>query len=492
METLLVHYARKSISPEERASLFVDGEPRLTWTSLLYADFPQAEIFLVGGTIRDVLLGRHPQDIDLVVRNVPVDVLEPWLYRHGAAEFVGRFGTFKFVPHGCTNRQPLDIALPRTEHVFDPDAHASGRKSLDVKFNSDLPIKEDLSRRDFTINAMAFELRNRRLIDPFLGLQDLHAGSISAVLLPEQRFFEDATRMLRALRLASQLGFGIEELTWRALKANIDLLQKTTTHENGTHIYVVPREMIGREFLLGFNAHPMHTIRLWLECRALHLFMPELARLEGLLHEDRETILQKTLNTISVLEKPSFLATYGVHRATPTLLLAALMSFVEDDKATIARRICTDYYFHQFPNNHHARIRCEDLFWLLSHMHDFETVDPASLRPSKFENMFLTERGRDLLMLMHATSIASGRHSVARERIHVAERIRERMIADARMHEGADRLPRLLTGSDLQVLGIEPGPGYRELLDLVRDMQLSHKIESKLEAEELVKLALKK
>lgn len=484
---MLVHYASQSIPPEERISLYLESEPRLTWTALFYSHFPQAEIFLVGGTLRDVLLGRLPQDIDLVIRHVEPPILERWLLQHGAAEFVGRFGTFKFVPHGCTSRLPIDIALPRKEHLFDPTFHTAGRKSLDVRFDADLPIKEDLSRRDFTVNAMAYELREHRLIDPFLGLQDLSAATLSAVLLPEQRFAEDATRMLRALRLASQLNFGIEELTWRALKANLNLLQNTTLNEHGKHIYVIPREMIGREFLLGFVAHPVHTIRLWLESRALHLFMPELAALENMLEDDRESILQKTFQTLQTLEKPTFLASYGVKHASPTLLLAGLFSFLEDSVSTTAIRICEDYYFHQFSRHHHANISCEELFWLLEHLHDFQMIDPATMRPSKFESMFLSDRGRNLLMLMHATHIARDQHGVARERLLIAKRIREAMIGMAELQGSKDRLPRLLSGSHLKEMGIPPGPLYREVLDAIRDAQLAGKIQTPPQAEEMAK-----
>ena len=114
----LAQYANRSITPSSRVAIFVESEPRLTWTSLLADAHPEAEIYLVGGTVRDVLLGHTPADIDLVIRNLEPEILERFLARQGAVSFVGkRFGTFKFTPHGCRSKQPLDIAMPRTETI---------------------------------------------------------------------------------------------------------------------------------------------------------------------------------------------------------------------------------------------------------------------------------------------------------------------------------------------------------------------------------------
>ncbi len=481
MEAFLVQYARNTISPEQRVRLFIAGEKRLTWISLFYETFSEAKIYLVGGTLRDVILGRVPNDIDLVIRNVAPEQLEHWLLQHGAADFVGRFGTFKFIPHGCGGQEPIDIALPRTEHIF-KEKHLSGRKDLAINFDYKLAIEEDLARRDFTINAMAIELRDGRLIDQFFGIQDLHAGIISAVLVPEDRFHEDATRMLRALRFASQLGFGIEKNTWTAIKNNIDLLNNIEIKEDGRHVFVTPREIIGREFLLGFTAHPVHTVRLWSEIKALHLFMPQLAKLEKMVDEKNSSLLNKTYDLLNLLNRDHILHSYKIKKPTPTLLVAALMAFVEDDKAKTAFHICKDLYFHQFHKKHASKINCNDLFWILDHIHDLENQDPANMPPSMFEKIFLNDRGRDLLLLMHGMMIISGKHSIARERLHVAKRIRSKMI-ELGFFAGADgRLPRLINGKDIQKAGLEPGPKYRNIIDKIRDAQWSGKINTKKEA----------
>ncbi len=477
---LILKYMNSSASPEHRAGEFVVGEKRLTWSGLLFDQFPQAEIYLVGGTLRDALLGKQPKDIDIVIRGIEPTNLEHWLNRHGAAEFVGRFGTFKFIPHGCGGMQPIDIALPRTEHIG-PE-HKSARTDMNVKFDHTLSIQDDLARRDFTINAIAFDIKNNRIIDPFFGIKDLQAGLIQAVLVPEQRFYEDATRMLRGLRFASQLGFGIEEFTWKAIAANIELLNSTTTDDEGLFKYSVPREAIGREFLLGFTAHPVHTLKLWSESHALHLFMPQLVDLEMTPSHDNEPALHKTQHILHLLTKPTLLDGHRKRKVSPSVLVAGLMSFLGEDKRLHAQKICVDLHFHQFSKDHSSFVDCKQVLWFSEHLHMFEQVDPASLRPSEFERLFVNDRGQDLLLLMQAFYIATGKHSVARERVQTAKRIRGRFL-DVYRHAGdGEKLPNLISGRDLKELHLEPGPHFRSYLDAIRDEQLTGKIKNRNEA----------
>jgi len=457
---------------------FARAEERLTWASLFFSDFPNADVYLVGGALRDALLGILPTDIDIVIRNVEIKDLHHWLTRHGACELVEkRFGTLKFIPHGQGGTEPIDITLPRKEWV--EGDHASTRRSLAVSSDPRLSIKDDLSRRDFTMNAMAFDLRRNTLLDPYGGLQDIQNGLIRTVLSPHARFYEDATRMLRALRFASQLSFGIEAGTWQALKENIHLINNQVLTENGTHRYTVARESIGREFLLGLTVHPAHTLDVWNEAGALRAFLPDVHALQSIVEPDGETAYQKTRTLLELLKRPSLLAQHGLRQVPATLLAAALTVFAQEEKEQRAYHICKDLYFHQFASGHHARVDCEELLWLMDHVHDFESQDPASLRPSEFERLYCSERGKRLLILMHATAIASKRHTPARERIHTARTISQRFCAE--------RPEELITGHDIEALGIPPGPVYRELMDRVRDNQLLNQISTKQDAIHILK-----
>jgi len=188
--------------------------PEFAFIKKLSRQFPGAEIYLVGGAVRDILLERPTKDFDFVVGKVEARELEKFLSGLGEVNLVGKsFGVFKFVPAGFrqgeNNFEAIDVALPRTEHA----GMSGGYKDFEVQSDKDLPLTQDLGRRDFTINALAWDFKNKKLIDEFDGLKDLQDKIIRAIGKPEQRFQEDYTRMLRAIRFSCQLDFAIEAHT---------------------------------------------------------------------------------------------------------------------------------------------------------------------------------------------------------------------------------------------------------------------------------------
>lgn len=238
--------------------------PEFFWIKRLLKAHPQAEVFLVGGAVRDLMLGRETYDYDFVIRNIPPEGLEKFLADEGKVDLVGEsFGVFKFLPRKAKIKEPLDIALPRTEQSW-----GSGKyRDFDVQSNSGLPIEEDLSRRDFTINAMAIQLTAKKLIDPFGGENDLKNKLIKTVGKAEERFAEDCTRMLRAARFSCQLGFKIDKDTALAIKKNAAGLKKISPErirDEFTKIIMSPRAEEG--------------VRLLWELNLLDYFIPELTR----------------------------------------------------------------------------------------------------------------------------------------------------------------------------------------------------------------------
>ena len=122
----------------------------------------RGELFCVGGVVRDDLLGLPSvdEDIDYLVRGLPPEELEGILSAHGHVVFVGKsFGVYKFKPP--TRTREIDIAYPRTEVSTGP-----GHRDFDVKWDWRLPVEADLGRRDFTINAIARNLADGRIVDP--------------------------------------------------------------------------------------------------------------------------------------------------------------------------------------------------------------------------------------------------------------------------------------------------------------------------------------
>lgn len=173
------------------------------------------EAYVVGGCVRDSLMGRVPQDWDVCTNALPEEVLR--VFR--------RFHVIKTgLQHGTvtvmSERQPVEVTTYRVDGEYTDNRHPDA-----VQFVS--RVEEDLSRRDFTINAMAYS-PTRGLVDAFDGRQDLAAGLIRCVGEADARFNEDGLRLLRALRFASRFGFGIERETAFAIHRNRHLLENVS------------------------------------------------------------------------------------------------------------------------------------------------------------------------------------------------------------------------------------------------------------------------
>lgn len=176
------------------------------------------EVYLVGGSVRDSFLNRPLKDFDVVVRKIPIDSLIVLLKKNGQTNLVGKsFGVIKFRSQENPERE-IDIALPRTEV-----STGSGHKDFQVTFDENLAIAMDLSRRDFTINAMAMNVQNDQLIDPFGGKTDLDNKILRTVF--DNSFLEDPLRLLRAVQFAARFGFCIEDKTWAQMKEKAPLIR---------------------------------------------------------------------------------------------------------------------------------------------------------------------------------------------------------------------------------------------------------------------------
>ncbi|MBP5433052.1 CCA tRNA nucleotidyltransferase [Ruminococcus sp.] len=170
------------------------------------------EAYMVGGCVRDSIMGREYHDIDITTNALPEDILRV-------------FCSYKVIPTGIKHGtvtvfcdgEPFEITTYRIDGTY-----TDHRRPDSVEFTSD--ITADLARRDFTINATAMD-RNGSVIDPFGGISDMKECIIRCVGDPETRFSEDALRIMRAVRFASQLGFVIDDDTATAIHDMKDLLQ---------------------------------------------------------------------------------------------------------------------------------------------------------------------------------------------------------------------------------------------------------------------------
>jgi tRNA nucleotidyltransferase (CCA-adding enzyme) len=167
-------------------------------------------IYEVGGTLRDTLLGIPHKDKDLLVTGVSMEELIVLLSRFGAVQKVGKsFGVIKFKPHHANSE--FDLALPRRERSTGP-----GHRDFEVEYDPHLSVEEDLGRRDFTINAMARDLKSGKLLDPFKGQEDLQKKILRQVF--PKAFEEDPLRLLRAVQFAARFDLVIEPETKEAMK----------------------------------------------------------------------------------------------------------------------------------------------------------------------------------------------------------------------------------------------------------------------------------
>lgn len=194
------------------------------------------EAWLVGGAVRDSFLSRPVKDLDIATNAWPDKVLRAF-------------------PHAIpTGLQHGTVTVVRNEKQFEVTTYrrdgkyTDGRHPDEVSFSDTLV--EDLERRDFTINALAYDPFTHELVDMHGGVQDLQAGLIRAIGEPEERFGEDALRMLRACRFASQLGFQIEEKTFAGIKTLKEHLKKISAErvrDELVKIITSPKPSLGLE-----------------------------------------------------------------------------------------------------------------------------------------------------------------------------------------------------------------------------------------------------
>ncbi|MBZ9571730.1 HD domain-containing protein [Patescibacteria group bacterium] len=216
------------------------------------------EAYIVGGCVRDYLREREPEDWDVATNAKPKNIGKIFL-----KSFIdNKFGTVTVLT-GSDNPKLKEIEITpyRIDEKYTDKRHPD-------KISWAKTIEEDLARRDFTINAMAMDATHPppyKVIDPFLGQKDLEKKIIRAVGNPEDRFSEDALRMMRAVRFATSLDFKIEEKTAKAIKKNSPWLQ------------AIPRERIRDEFLKIIMAdRAAEGIELLRKLNLLKYIVPEL------------------------------------------------------------------------------------------------------------------------------------------------------------------------------------------------------------------------
>lgn len=172
-------------------------------------------LYLVGGSIRDIILGKKIEDYDFATNAKP-DQLKKIFPK--AILFGEKFGTIMLI----IRKSRVEITTLRKESNYTDHRHPQK-----VEFISD--IKEDLKRRDFTINSIAYDMKSDNIIDLFGGINDLNSKIIRSVGNPDDRFREDALRLMRGVRFAFKLGFEIEDSTYKSIVKNSKLINEISS-----------------------------------------------------------------------------------------------------------------------------------------------------------------------------------------------------------------------------------------------------------------------
>lgn len=213
------------------------------------------KLYLVGGAVRDQLLGKPVKEWDATTEALPQEIER--ILRSAGAKDIGtigkQFGTITARFHG----EQIEITTFRGEQYRD-----DSRKPVT---NFSATIAEDLSRRDFTINAIAFDVASSKLIDPYDGQADLAAKVVRAVGRPAARFHEDPLRMLRAIRFAVSLGFAIEDETKKAI-----------TDERDRAGMLSPERVAQETDKILLSDTPSRAIELLVESGLINYLLPEL------------------------------------------------------------------------------------------------------------------------------------------------------------------------------------------------------------------------
>lgn len=219
--------------------------------------------YLVGGAVRDALMGKEPSDWDLTTNATPEQVMKifhkviPTGIAHGTV-------TVHFM------KEEIEVTTFRTESDY-----SDGRHPDKVEYTGN--IEEDLSRRDFTMNAIAVSIKDGSLVDPFDGQKDIKKKIIRTVGNPYERFSEDGLRPVRAVRFSAQLGFEIEKETFKAISD-----PKILSVTKGISV-----ERFRDELMKLLKAEkPSYGLKIMEESGIMHLFMPEFDVCRGCIQGD--------------------------------------------------------------------------------------------------------------------------------------------------------------------------------------------------------------
>ncbi len=405
-----------------------------------------------GGCVRDLLLGKSPDDYDVATDARPEDVIRlfPRTVPVGAS-----FGVV--IVRGPRAAGQVEVATFRSDGLYE-----DGRRPQSVTYSTP---EEDASRRDFTINGMFFDPLDERIIDYVGGRDDLERKVVRAIGDPVTRFEEDKLRLLRAVRFTSRLGFSLDAGTRSAMVA---MAEKVAT---------VSAERIAQELRkMLTHSSRSQAVRLAEETGLLSVVLPPVPQMKGL-DQSKPVLPGGDLwdHTMLVLDnlppEPDFPLAFAalLHDVGKPLtkgLKDGRVSFHNHE--IVGRRITEELSRSLKLANSEKDRAC----WLVEHHQSLG--DARSLRESRLKRILAAPGVEDLLALHRADALASTGDTSQVDYCEWYLRSQP---------QGPINPPPLVTGHDLQKrLGLDPGPHFKPMLEAVREAQLERVVSSKAEA----------
>src|SRR6266480_117212 len=419
------------------------------------------QAYLVGGCVRDLIFGREPADYDIATDATPDQVMQifPETYAVGA-----KFGVV-LVPapfHNANENEVVEVATFRSDVGY-----SDGRHPDQVRYSKD--PREDVERRDFTVNGLLLDPVKDEVLDFVGGRKDLNAGIIRAIGEPERRFAEDKLRMLRAVRFAARFGYTLEPLTFAAIQ------------KLAPQIHQVSRERVRDELTKMLTEGQARGAFLMLDQTGLlREVLPEISAMKGVeqppqFHPEGDVFVH-TLLLLDKLPQP----------CPPTLAWGALLHDVGkpatfrlapdrirfDGHVDVGIKMTEEISRRlRFSNDDAAQI----LALVGNHMRFAQAQQMKQSTLKKFMRMPHFEEHLELHRMDCQAS-----HGDLTSFNFVREKM-EAMPADV-MRPGP-----LITGNDLIDAGYSPGPQFKEILAAIEDGQLEGRLRDREAAMEFVR-----
>ncbi len=403
--------------------------------------------------MRDLLVGRDPDDFDVATDATPEQVMR--LYP-GANRVGAHFGVVLVREDGAQ----VEVATFRSDH-----AYSDGRHPDRVVFETD--ARQDVSRRDFTINALLMDPSSGEITDYTGGRADLELGVIRAIGIPQIRFREDHLRMLRAVRFAARFGFSIDAATMRAIQE----LHASISQVSAERV----RDEIARILTEGGARRGFELLN---ETGLLGDVLPEVAAMQGVeqppeYHPEGD-VWTHTLMMLEGLEHPTVTLAMGVllHDVGKPGTFCRAPDRIRFDGhvelgVEIARNILNRLHF--------SNADCEQVLALVAnHMH---FKDVPNMRDSTLKRFMRLPQFDEHLELHRLDCTNSNGNLETYE--WVSDKVREIPPEDLKP-------PRLINGRDLIAEGYHPGPEFSRMLQDVEDAQLEGTVRNREQALELV------